>query len=287
MKYLTLFITFLWSFVLNAQVAFDENFDAKIIGTNLTDDGYTLTKGSTYTGNVTAVVTESNGNKFARMVADVNASANMQIAKVITVEPGKTYTYEADSRGAFKRQLRIYSENDLLLGSSVDYKPATTAEETEWKKLQLVFIPASGITKIKIGLFQYWSGTIDIDNFKVYSSQRQTSYYISSSGGNDSNTGTKNAPWRSLDKLSATTLWPGDTVFFKCGDQFNGRYVVNGSRITSYNVCYTKLLRSRICCTNVGSCPTQIVGYRNAQHRITSYNVCYTKLLRMKLIQVL
>ena len=49
-------------------------------------------------------------------------------------------------------------------------------------------------------------------------------------------------------------------------------------RITSYNVCYTKLLRYRI---------TQSTGnvlYHKSIYpdkaRITSYNVCYTKLLR-------
>ena len=42
-------------------------------------------------------------------------------------------------------------------------------------------------------------------------------------------------------------------------------------RITSYNVCYTKLLRSR---------PLICLELYLLISRITSYNVCYTKLLR-------
>ena len=44
-------------------------------------------------------------------------------------------------------------------------------------------------------------------------------------------------------------------------------------RITSYNVCYTKLLRAA---TVLPIRYKRFVGF----HRITSYNVCYTKLLR-------
>ena len=64
------------------------------------------------------------------------------------------------------------------------------------------------------------------------------------------------------------------------------------SRITSYNVCYTKLLRGenpeendlwfkyKIPETGGGlsSTPFDLVKFGN---RITSYNVCYTKLLRL------
>ena len=45
------------------------------------------------------------------------------------------------------------------------------------------------------------------------------------------------------------------------------------NRITSYNVCYTKLLRKN------GACLAMV---SSAVGRITSYNVCYTKLLRDK-----
>lgn len=56
-----------------------------------------------------------------------------------------------------------------------------------------------------------------------------SNYYISNSTGNDANAGTIDAPFKTLAKISATELAPGDTAFFKRGDTFLGHYVVNGS----------------------------------------------------------
>ena len=57
----------------------------------------------------------------------------------------------------------------------------------------------------------------------------QRQYYLSSSTGNDNNNGSQTQPWKTLSKISNTTLGPGDTVYFKKGDTFRGHYVVNGS----------------------------------------------------------
>lgn len=54
-------------------------------------------------------------------------------------------------------------------------------------------------------------------------------YYISSSTGNDSNSASINAPYKTLAKASAIQLSPGDTVFFKRGDTFLGHYKPVGS----------------------------------------------------------
>ena len=67
---------------------------------------------------------------------------------------------------------------------------------------------------------------------------------------------------------------------------------VFNARITSYNVCYTKLLRSNLyapvrCSTKLSILPGTTVNREFSSSmpptvttRITSYNVCYTKLLR-------
>ncbi|MFC5405489.1 right-handed parallel beta-helix repeat-containing protein [Cohnella soli] len=48
-------------------------------------------------------------------------------------------------------------------------------------------------------------------------------YYISSSVGNDSNSGTStSAPWKTISKLNQTTFQPGDTILFKKGDVWTG-----------------------------------------------------------------
>lgn len=66
-------------------------------------------------------------------------------------------------------------------------------------------------------------------------------YYVSSKGDN-SNTGSKRSPFKSLQKLSTLKLNPGDKIYLKGGEIFPGtlKLVVNGSRqkpvlITSYD----------------------------------------------------
>ena len=51
------------------------------------------------------------------------------------------------------------------------------------------------------------------------------------------------------------------------------------NRITSYNVCYTKLLRYGRRCKRACTAPSLTRSLH--AYRITSYNVCYTKLLRV------
>ncbi len=49
-------------------------------------------------------------------------------------------------------------------------------------------------------------------------------YYLSSSDGNDDNSGlSMDKPWKSLSKISAQILHPGDSVFFKAADTFMGQ----------------------------------------------------------------
>ena len=67
----------------------------------------------------------------------------------------------------------------------------------------------------------------------------QNQYYLSSSTGNDSNDGSQTQPWKTLSKISNTTLGPGDTVYFKKGDTFRGHYVVNGSGTEQSPITFT------------------------------------------------
>ncbi|MFZ4116045.1 MAG: hypothetical protein ACOYK6_04895 [Chthoniobacterales bacterium] len=53
-------------------------------------------------------------------------------------------------------------------------------------------------------------------------------YYVSVSG-NDSNPGTIQLPWRSVDKVNATSLYPGDSVYFHGGETFLGSLLLTQS----------------------------------------------------------
>jgi hypothetical protein len=53
-----------------------------------------------------------------------------------------------------------------------------------------------------------------------------TTYYVSSSSGNDGNTGTSpSAAWATLAQVNAQTFQPGDSILFKRGDVWNASLV--------------------------------------------------------------
>ena len=57
-----------------------------------------------------------------------------------------------------------------------------------------------------------------------------TMYFVSSSGGSDSNDGlSQGAPFRTIARVNSLALLPGDQVLFKCGDIWRGEML----RITS------------------------------------------------------
>jgi len=55
-------------------------------------------------------------------------------------------------------------------------------------------------------------------------------YYVDASGGSDSNTGNSpDSAWKSLYKVSSFTFLPGDKLFFKSGEVWNGQLQLKGS----------------------------------------------------------
>src|SRR4051812_30120854 len=68
-----------------------------------------------------------------------------------------------------------------------------------------------------------------------------TNYYISSSGGNDSNNGlTPAAAWQSLGKINSTSFAAGDRVYLKAGDTWNasgaGSFAIDWSGTSANHV---------------------------------------------------
>jgi len=96
------------------------------------------------------------------------------------------------------------------------------------------------------------------------------SYYVSSSAGNDSNSGSQSQPYKTLAKISATSLSPGDKVFFKRGDRFNGHFVVNGSgtasnpiKITAYGSGAKPIITGQVGSANGGDYQEAILVQNN------------------------
>lgn len=55
-------------------------------------------------------------------------------------------------------------------------------------------------------------------------------YYVSSTAGSDSNTGmSQDTPWKTLEKVNATVLYPGDRILFRSGNKWQGQLAPRGS----------------------------------------------------------
>ena len=70
--------------------------------------------------------------------------------------------------------------------------------------------------------------------------EAQSNYFVSSSGGNDSNSGlTPEASWASLDRVNLASLNPGDSVQFKSGDTFYGQLTIDESGTAEKPILFT------------------------------------------------
>jgi hypothetical protein len=75
--------------------------------------------------------------------------------------------------------------------------------------------------------------------FSAFLIQSQTTYYFSSTTGNDSNLGTSQEnPFETIVKLNSLVLSPGDKILFKKGDTFIGEIIVNYSGTENAPIIY-------------------------------------------------
>ena len=81
---------------------------------------------------------------------------------------------------------------------------------------------------------------ISTENTNPGNSKRKT-YYVSSTTGDDANTGADAAhAWKTVDKVNTTLFYPGDSVLFKSGDEFIGQLRINSSGTREYPIFYGK-----------------------------------------------
>ena len=89
---------------------------------------------------------------------------------------------------------------------------------------------------------------------------------------------------REAIRFAVSLLRPGDVLLVAGKGHEDYQILGTTNRITSYNVCYTKLLRvvNGVFFGQRGPKWVFRVSITIRSTRITSYNVCYTKLLRCR-----
>jgi len=65
-------------------------------------------------------------------------------------------------------------------------------------------------------------------------------YFVDSISGSDSASGTEAAPWKSLDKINATTFHPGDRIFLRSGGVWTGQLWPKGSGAADHPIVIDK-----------------------------------------------
>ncbi len=217
--------------IIAQSIVFTDDFESYTLNDELTNLGYVFSKKVDYPGTISTTVQSNNGNQYAACVASENGQTLMQLRKEVDVTTGKQYKLSLKTTSPFKRHLRIYqSDGTTLLTQGEDFTP-TEEQKTQWISHELTFNVEAGVTLVYVGVYHNWSGTLLVDDFKVQELEfsELSDYYISSSEGDDANEGTINAPFKTLQKISQAPLKSGNTVNFKCGDRFDGHFVINGS----------------------------------------------------------
>ena len=74
--------------------------------------------------------------------------------------------------------------------------------------------------------------------FCLGQSYAQSTYFFSSSTGNDSNSGTEINPFQTISKLNSLVLVAGDKILFKKGDTFIGQIIVSYSGTNGFPIVY-------------------------------------------------
>ncbi|MBB6461829.1 Ig-like domain-containing protein [Flammeovirga kamogawensis] len=122
-----------------------------------------------------------------------------------------------------------------------------------------------------------WKGHLGSVRIKT---QRASKNFYLSNNGNDSDAGTENKPWKTLAKISATSLGAGDSVFFKKGDRFDGHFVVNGSGmqdaplvITSYGTGNLPIITGEVGEENGGDYQEAILVENNDNIEISNLEI--------------
>ncbi|WP_371404365.1 right-handed parallel beta-helix repeat-containing protein [Kribbella sp. NBC_00662] len=169
----------------------------------------------------------TDGTRFARFPA--NASLSQLITGLNTSrEYVVTGSIRADATAKFFVGLRYFdAEHPNVVESEKRY-----AASASWSRFEIRF--STDATHTSLGILAQNTGAAgygDLDDVRLYevtavpgiTSPGNTTYYVSSSGGDDSADGrTPGTAWRSFAKVNASRFAPGDRILLKAGDTWTG-----------------------------------------------------------------
>jgi hypothetical protein len=131
------------------------------------------------------------------------------------------FKYEVFMQVVIKRRLSLnYTAPGLKTLSSNNF----LLTEMMFKNLNA--LPAVVIPNIFLLISFLFTSTLSSQTLQMNS---KTNAYYLSSNGHDDNDGTIARPWKSIKKINAVLLSPGDEVFFNGGDTFSGSLLLDSA----------------------------------------------------------
>lgn len=152
-----------------------------------------------------------------------------------------------------------HREQKIAFRFSVDTEPNEGGRNIAMKKL-LIFVMT----------FTLLLATVHLVPSTTAQASGRTTYYVDSSEGNDSNSGTSiNSPWKSLSKVNSFVFQPGDEILFKAGSSWNGVLQPQGSGNSSAQV---EMLKKKLCDGQLAVTDAQIKKYYDENKAIMYKN---------------
>jgi hypothetical protein len=91
-----------------------------------------------------------------------------------------------------------------------------------------------------------------IINFGCTSNNQSKTYYVSQ-GGNDNNTGlSRNAAWKTIEKVNSVTYQPGDAIRFELGGVWNGQLRPQGNGMSGKSIVISSYGKGPLPVINMG-----------------------------------
>lgn len=170
-------------------------------------------------------------------IVNCNNASGGQMVKGLDNDPANSLTFQnlnIPATGDYFVSFSYYSVNERVLTFQVNNEPAQTQTvQATGAWCYQGGLPGDFVFKVNFNegenkLLFYNSPIIDkIVLLSDTTSRKASVYYVSSSTGNDDNSGlTPENAFQTLAKLNSMDLLPGDTLLFKSGDTFKGELAI-------------------------------------------------------------
>ncbi len=171
------------------------------------------------------------------------------VSKEITLRKQVDYSLEGETEVRFDKDAAPKPEVSITMAPNVDPKLEITLNGTSLTNGveytvagNKISFDKNYIADLPCGTHEFLLHVLDRTlTFKVIVfSTVGREYYFSNVTGNDTYDGSREHPWKTLDKLNSMTLQPGDTVYLDAKSTWEGQIILDDSGLDGMPITITK-----------------------------------------------